>query len=298
MKQQSTFQMIKNILVTLAVINLILLFVFHYELPSFFQHKLDEHREANSSTESTIQVDSSLNIHFPEEDFIYDGSEDLDLTDGVTVTDDIGAVVKAELYASVSAGDNTDQKIVTYTANDSKGNSVTATRTLTLQNYDGPSITVGEDIPTITDTQLNDILTLFQDNKAIEALDGFDSDITSALTSSYTFTDETASEIEITFSVTNMFEESAEETILLPIKRTKPLIVLNQTSVTVSRSESFDPISYVASATNEEGKDLRDKIKLDGEIDLQTAGTYNLTYTLEDTDREQADPVTLEVTVE
>lgn len=295
MKDQSTFQIIKNILIALAIINLVLLFVFQYELPSFFQHKLDERKEA---TTSTVQVDRSLSIHFPEEDFIYDGSEDLDLTDGVTITDDAGTEVVAELYASVSAGDNTDQKIVTYTANDTQGNTVTATRTLTLQNYKGPSITIDSTPPTITDTQLNEILTIFQDNTAVQAFDGFDKDITSALTSSYTFTDETASEIEVTFSVTNMFEESAEETIVLPIKRTKPLIVLNQTSVTVPRSGSFDPISYVASATNEEAKDLKDMIVLEGEVDLQTAGTYTLTYTLQDTDQEQADPVTLEVTVE
>ena len=285
MNESSTFQIIKKILIALAVINLILLFVFQYELPSFFQHKLDEHREATSSTASTTQVDSSLNIHFPEEDFIYDGNEDLNLTNGVTITDGTGAIVEAELYASVSAGDNSDQKIVTYTASDTQGNTVTATRTLTLQNYKGPSITIKPDTLTITDTQLNEILTIFQGNGAVQAFDGFDKDITSALTSSYKFTNDTASEIEVTFSVTNMFEESAEESIVLPIKRTKPLIVMNQTSVTVPRSGSFDPISYVASATNEDGKDLRDKITLEGEVDLQTAGTYTLTYTLQDTDR-------------
>ncbi|MDO4556644.1 MAG: hypothetical protein Q4B70_16130, partial [Lachnospiraceae bacterium] len=137
MKQQKLKSILKYVVTTVAVINLVLLFVFHYELPSFIQHKLNKENEEALASGTAANAET-LTIHFDSDELVYSGKGDLNLTKGVTVTRDNGVEVKASLYSDISAGENQSQKIITYTAEDSYGNSGTATRTLTLKKYKGP----------------------------------------------------------------------------------------------------------------------------------------------------------------
>lgn len=303
MKTNHYITIIKYGLTAIALINLILLFVFHYEIPSGIKDKLlnrNKHTEELYFNSNTKEPDAHdlLNIILDTETLTYDGTAALDLLSGVAVTDKNGDPVELDIYSSIQGTDDPNKKIITYSVRDEEGNEAIAERELLLHNYYGPALSVSQPFPEITDVELDHILEIFLEKNLLSANDGYDKNITSAIQCSYKVADEKARKVDITFTVTNHFKDKVTETITAPISRTKPLIVLADTSVTIKKGESIDPLSYVVSATNEEGQDLISKIKLDGDVNTAAAGNYTITYTLTDSDQEQADPVELTVVVE
>lgn len=298
MNKNKFLNRLKYILTTIALINLVLLFGFHYEIPSIIQDKFfpDQH-SANSTASSKNSEDQTLQIHFDSDFLSYDGSDTLDLLEGVTVTDRKGNPLDLTLYATIESTQESTKKTITYTTSDEEGHRASADRTLLLKNYYGPVLAIGQPYPTVYDTELQFISTTFADSGLLSANDGYGMNITDSIQCDYTVTNDIATEVSVTFSVTNHFGDTASETISLPIARTKPLILLKEEAATLQVSEYFDPLSYVASATNEEGEDLTRLIKTEGTADTSTPGVYEIRYTLTDRDREKADPVTLLLTV-
>lgn len=295
MDSNNLLHRLKYVLTAVAGINLVLLFVFHYEMPSFLKHKLS----GDSTSPSTVQTSNTetLSIVFDSEELTYDGKGNLNLTKGVTVTDKNGVEVKANLFSEIKEGSKKKEKTIQYIAEDSYGNTGSATRILHLKKYDGPSIQPTRDLPSVDDTELASLAAIFKDSKAISAEDGYGNDITSSLEVRYTVKDQTAQEIDLTFQVTNLFNDTATHTVTLPLHRTKPLIVLSAESIHLNLGTAFLPASYVASATDEDGKDISTGIYTEGDIDTDTPGTYRITYKLKDTKGTEADPVSLKITV-
>lgn len=296
MKHGKLFRRFKYIITGLASINLILLFVFHYELPSFIKYKLNE-KEFKQATQKDLTQQDNLIIQFNPEKLTYKGKGDLNLTKGVVVTKDTGIEVKANLYCEIQKGKSKREKIITYIAEDSYGNTGTANRPLVLKGYDGPSISIDNNMPTIDDTELEYVTTIFTEYNALSAADGYDNDITSSIESTYTITDETASQIEITFSITNMFGDTASKSVKMPLQRTRPLITLTKDFETLPLGSIFTPQSYIASATDKDGNDISTAVQTEGTVDTSTPGTYRITYKLTDANDIEAKPVSLKITV-
>ncbi len=295
MNPNNLLHRLKYILTAVAGINLILLFVFHYEMPSFLKHKLS----GGTASPSTVQTakTETLSIVFDNEELTYDGKGSLNLTKGVTVTDENGVEVKASLFSEIKEGSEKKQKIIQYIAEDSYGNTGSATRILHLKKYDGPSIQPTKDLPSVDDTELASLAAIFKDSKAISAEDGYGNDITSSLEVRYTVKDQTAQEIDLTFQVTNLFNDTASHTVTLPLHRTKPLIVLSAESIHLNLGTAFLPASYVTSATDEDGHDISTGVYTEGDINTDTPGTYRITYKLKDAQGNEADSVSLKITV-
>ena len=295
MNQSKLLHRLKQIITIAACLNLIFLFVFHYELPSFLKHKLSGTKQS-----AQIQADSqknTLSIQFDSDELTYSGKGNLNLTKGITVTNTDGTEVKAELFSEITEGKKKNEKIVQYIAEDSDGNTGTATRILHLKKYKKPSIQLKKDLPSIDDSELSSLTALFRDTNLVTANDGYGNDISSSLEVQYTVANQTATELTLTMQVTNLFNDTATHTVTLPLHRTKPLIVLKETSIHLDLGAAFLPISYVASATDEKGDDISVSVYTEGEIDTSTPGTYRITYKLKDASGNEADPVSLKITV-
>ncbi len=297
MLKEKTFTIVRNVLVLIAVINLILLFGFHYEIPKFIQrHFKTEQEDLYINTNEKDTPD--LNINFEEKVLTYDGSGKLDLNQGVTLTDKHGNPVNADIYSSITEGSSPTEKIITYTAEDKDGNTIAVERALILENYTGPSIYLSTAPTVVMDTDLAHLTDFFKDTEFVEALDGYDKDITDSVTISYAVTNKTATELTVTFSVTNMFNDTASESLPIPMQLTKPIIVLTTNKLTLKTGDVFMAGDYIYCATNEEGEDLRGLVNVSQDVNTSTPGTYRVTYELTDTDRESATPMTLVVEVE
>lgn len=296
MQREKLFRILKYILTIAAGINLILLFVFHYELPSFIQHKLNKKQEEELTSE-TIQAKDNLTIHFDSDELIYSGKGDLNLTGGVSVTKGNNIEVKADLYSEIKASDSGSKKIITYTAKDAYGNTGTADRTLILKKYKGPSIKIEKDYPTIDDTELDSITDIFKDSKTVTAYDGYSNVITDSLETIYTITNASATKIKIGFQVTNLFGDTASKIIETKLERTGPLLTLTKEEDHLALGTTFNPVHYIASATDKQGTDISTKVTTEGEINTDQPGTYVLTYKLTDQDGNEAIPRTLKIIV-
>lgn len=295
MFQSRLLHRLQHILTIAACLNLIFLFVFHYELPSFFKHKL-----SSSNQFAQTQSDSkeeTLSIQFDNNELTYSGEGNLNLTKGLVVTNADGTEVKADLFSEISEGKTKNQKIVQYIAEDSDGNTGTATRILHLKNYKEPSIQLQGDLPSIDDSELSSLTAMFRDSRLITAEDGYGNDITSSLEVQYTIENQSATELALTMQVTNLFNDTATYTTIVPLHRTKPLIILKETSIHLDIGTAFLPISYVASATDNAGNDISTAVYTEGEIDTSLPGTYRITYKLKDEAGKEADPVSLKITV-
>ena len=300
MKHSGFLHFFKYTLTILAVLNLVLLFGFRYELPAVIKDKFSGRNPKDELylPKEDIKEEKAPNLTMEDDTLYYDGAEALNLLSGIRVTDENNQPLELTIYATLKSTDETNTKIVLYTVRDEAGNEASAERTLVLSNYTGPSISVGQPYPEIFDVELGHILETFKEANLLNANDGYGKNITDSIQCKYEITNDSASEVKITFSIKNHFEDTATQSITVPISRTKPLIVLKQTSVTLAKSEHFDPMEYVESATNEEAQDLTSLIQMEGNVNTSEAGNYTVTYTLTDSDREPADPVVLKVTVE
>ena len=66
----------------------------------------------------------------------------------------------------------------------------------------------------------------------------------------------------------------------IPVKLSKPLLFLTESSVNIERGESFNSILYIQTAIDQDGSSLSDSVIVTGEVDTSTPGTYTLTYTI------------------
>ncbi len=303
MKNPIFLNSIKYLLTTLAVINLILLFGFHYEIPTaikdkFFKEKTQESYFSTEEKEAAGELTDAVNFRLEMDTLNYDGTESLNLLEGVTVVDKKGNPLELTVYSSIKGTDDQTKKIVTYTAKDEEGNSASIERNLILNNYYGPALTIGTPYPVIYDTTLKNIPQTFKESGILSANDGYGKNITDSIQCSYEVSNDGATEVTVTCSVTNHFDDTVTEKVTIPLTRTQPLILLKESSIKIKQGESFDALSYVKSATNEQSENLTHLIRTEGVVDTNTAGTYEITYKLTDRDLERADDVVLSVTVE
>lgn len=296
MDRQKVFRILKYVATTAAALNLILLFVFHYELPSFIRHKLNKEEEMALAAGEKKGTEP-LTIHFDSDTLTYSGKGDLNLTKGVTVTRGNNIEVKASLYSDIKKGESKKQKIITYTAEDAYGNTGTAERILILKKYKGPSIKVAKDHPSIDDTELDSIASIFKESEALTATDGYGNDITSSVETNYTITDLKAHQMKLGFAVTNMFGDTATLILEMELDRTGPLLTLTKESDRLAVGTQFEPTSYIASATDKKGNDISTSVTTEGDIDTSKPGTYLLTYKLTDSQGNEASPVSLKIIV-
>ncbi|MBO1625743.1 immunoglobulin-like domain-containing protein [Bacillus arachidis] len=186
--------------------------------------------------------------------------------------------------------------VLTYTITDSQGHKVIAKQTVTVKEKEetkneAPMLTV----PFTTTLHIGDT---FDPMKGVTAVDKEDGDLTSKVkykgkvdTSKpgkyiveYAIVDSQGVNATATQSV--IVEENGETPDMEP-KLTVPI------EATINVGDPFDPMKGV-SATDKEDGDITSKVKVDGKVDTSKAGTYELTYTVTDS---QGHKVTAKQTV-
>ncbi|MDI9241571.1 immunoglobulin-like domain-containing protein [Fusibacillus kribbianus] len=295
MKSNRSF-VFKIIVSLLAVINLIALFLLNYQIPGFlpFSQK-DSEKTAVVSVSGSNSSKSGYTIRFDTDTLSYDGTTKLDLLKGVSLVSPDGKTSDIKIFARILAGDSLSRKTVEYSADTADGQ-ITATRSLNLSGYSGPSITLPDTLPSITEEQLDSVLNTMTD---IYADDGYGNDITDSVQASYTLaSDGTGGNVHYKFSVTNAFNDSALVEADLSLGAAKPVLTLLKTSVTIEAGDDFNPLRYVDSAVDTDGSSLSQRIRISGTVDTETPGTYDLTYTASSPSGEVSDPKKLTVIVE
>ncbi|HIZ66978.1 MAG TPA: DUF5011 domain-containing protein [Candidatus Streptococcus faecavium] len=86
----------------------------------------------------------------------------------------------------------------------------------------------------------------------------------------------------ITVTATNKFGNTATA-LLSVIVNAKPQLFLSQDTLEIEKGGTFTPTDY-ASATDKEDGDITESITVDNPVDTQTPGTYEVIYTVEDTE--------------
>lgn len=295
-KKENTFSKVMKIILTIiALLNLAALFLFHYELPGFLSaagnEPSDEARETTAPAAGASA--SGYSFQFDTDPLVYDGQTGLDLLSGVTLVSSDGQTSDAEIYAQIMSGDSLSRKTIEYSA-DTENGQVTASRGLELSAYAGPSISLPEELPDLEESQIDSVLSLLS---GLYADDGYGNDITDSVTASYTM-GEDGMTLHYTFSVTNLFNDTATAAADLSLTASKPVIRLTDTAVTIPAGSSFEPLAYVDSAVDVDGSSLSHRIYIRGSVDTETPGIYTLTYTATSEDGTASDPRELTVTVQ
>lgn len=317
-------KILKWLVSLLAIANMILLFVFNYNIPGLsglfdrgsgsqesVYGNLDGGGESISGMEGlvgTVSTDEnaegtgeeeeppSYRFYFDPETLKYDGQDNLNLLEGVSLVSDTGMESDAKIFASIVSGSSRSEKTITYTA-DTESGRVEATRKLKLVDYEGPSIELPDEMPIVDDTTKDDILSLMTGDMSISADDGFGNDISGAVTAVYNTDSTTPRTLYYIFTVKNTFDDTAEISAEVTLELSKPVVMLTQKAVRIDAGESFSPLSYVSYAIDTDGTSLSTSIQIQGTVDNYTPGTYTLEFIATNSEGVQSDPAELTVTV-
>lgn len=293
-RKRNGFQILQIVLVVIALFNLIALFLFDYTLPSFSVFQPEENE---LTTQEPTETQSPYSIQFDSNTITYDGTKELDLLSGVSVVKNDGTILKSDVFAHIVTGETLHDKVITYSVDTDAGR-ITANRNLKLINYTGPSLVLPEELPKVSEALLDSILTYMPTDGSFIATDGFGNNITSAVTADYTIDPRDPSLVHYVFSIKNMFNDMASVAADIIIESNRPVLVLTQTAVTLPKGTSFQPLLYVENAKDSQGNSLLHRIHINGTVDVNTPGTYLLTYSVKDTNEETSLPQQLVVTVE
>lgn len=165
-------------------------------------------------------------------------------------------------------------------------------------NDAAPSITLADNLPDLTQDDLDDVVPVLKEADAISADDGNGNDITDDIEAYATADLDNLGDFTLHFSVTNDNDKTAEATADVTVEITKPILELTEYNVTLNRNARFQDLSYVDTAVDEDGSDLSRAIHIDGSVNTSSAGTYDVTYTIRSTRDNASAEKTLHVTVE
>lgn len=255
-----------------------LIFVFRYSYS--LDHKTDTVTEYNPGS-----------ITFDSDEIVFDGKNHLDLLSGVHIDDGNGNDITDTANVVITADGTLNRKIVRYTCFDAQGHTLTATRTLVMEDYDGPSLNVTQPL-TIDASVLDNLIPYLQANNHLTALDGFGVNITPLVTCQRELISEGL--YKMTFRVVNNYHDEKTISVIVRIngKVDDPTIVLFSDTVSVPMDRSFDPMNFIVSQSSCVGK-----IDVDSSVNVSKPGNYRVIYTAYTKDMTAKSTKIMQVTV-
>ncbi|MGC6480486.1 MAG: BspA family leucine-rich repeat surface protein [Flavobacteriaceae bacterium] len=234
-----------------------------------------EEEDPIDSTPPTISISGSPTVIIQVGDSYTDA--------GATATDDVDGDLTASITVSGTVDTATEGTYyITYSVMDAAGNLATAQRRVIVSEAD-------DIIPPVISLQGSSTLTIIQGETFTDpgatATDETDGDLTASITVSGTVDVDTPGSYTITYRVADAAgnETLATRTVVVePLPdTTAPVITLQGSSTIVLQlGETFtDP---AASATDETDGDLTSSITSSGTVDVNTPGTYTITYGVSD----------------
>lgn len=232
------------------------------------------------------QVNSALTkktqkcqIQWSPEILVYDGTSELDIMQGVLVTDEDGNDRTSDARAVLQNTEQLNQKMIYYSLNGYSEKLTDQGRMLLLENYTGPTIQVDSEVQ-LTVTQLGNLPGVLAERKQLEADNGYGKEITGQVS---WYREKTAEgEYSIFFTVSNEFGDVATAQCRAYIDGVKDDIVLTlrQEQISISQNEPFVPLDWVLEAEDANGENLIDGVEVEGTVNSSVPGNYTITYRL------------------
>lgn len=249
------------------------------------------------------QVNSALTkktqkcqIQWSPEILVYDGTSELDIMQGVLVTDEDGNDRTSDARAVLQNTEQLNQKMIYYSLNGYSEKLTDQGRMLLLENYTGPTIQVDSEVQ-LTVTQLGNLPGVLAERKQLEADNGYGMEITGQVS---WYREKTAEgEYSIFFTVSNEFGDVATAQCRAYIDGVKDDIVLTlrQEQISISQNEPFVPLDWVLEAEDANGENLIDGVEVEGTVNSSVPGNYTITYRLTSLDGRQCATRNLSVKV-
>lgn len=242
------------------------------------------------------QKTQKCQIQWSPEILVYDGTSELDLMQGVLVTDEDGNDRTSDARAVLQNTEQLNQKMIYYSLNGYSEKLTDQGRMLLLENYTGPTIQVDSEVQ-LTVTQLGNLPGVLAERKQLEADNGYGKEIMGQVS---WYREKTAEgEYSIFFTVSNEFGDVATAQCRAYIDGVKDDIVLTlrQEQISISQNEPFVPLDWVLEAEDANGENLIDGVEVEGTVNSSVPGNYTITYRLTSLDGRQCATRNLSVKV-
>ncbi len=267
-----------------AVLNLVALFVFHYELPSWLRQAESPTFQPAAATEPPA-VSEKLSI--PVIPVNYSGEAELDeliMGDVYLMGSDRQPVDDAVIRYEILPGESRRKKIIRYTTTLESGETLTEDRDMNLTTrYTGPTITLLGALPDIDPANEDRYLGRLLDKNVFRADDGFGNDMTEQVTIEFSGLSDENPNAEMTLRLENQIHDAYEKTLTVDVyEYTGVVLTLSDYDITLRVGDEFDPRDYIAVAHDTEGYDLTESVVTDGAVDTDQAGEYEIWYWVAD----------------
>ncbi|MBC6311003.1 DUF5011 domain-containing protein, partial [Listeria sp. FSL L7-1582] len=165
---------------------------------------------------------------------------------------------------------------ITYEVSDSDGNTSSKTIEITVTSNDKPVINGAED-------ESIEIGTSFDAKKDVTASDTEDGDLTNQIIVIGDVDTSKVGTYPITYEVSDSDGNTSSKTIEITVTSNDKPVINGAEDESIDIGTSFDAKKDVTASDTEDG-DLTSQIEVDGIVDTNRAGTYELTYTVTDSD--------------
>lgn len=234
-----------------------------------------------SRSDSTVPViESSMDVL---EISVESGEEAL--FSGLTAYDEKdGDLTDKIMIARTSRLDESDSCQIKYVVFDSSNNSAVLTRTVRYTDYESPKFALSEPLAYSIGENIR-----FLDR--VTATDALDGDITSKIkVTSSSISNYQAGTYPVELEVSNGYGDKAVlqlNVVVTENAESGPEISLSEYLVYIKTGETFSPRSYIRGVYDTDGSVMStSRVSISGNVDTETAGCYQLTYSADSADGE------------
>ena len=205
-------QIVWVVVTLLAVLNLVVLFVWPEKIAAVFGKSQEYHSEV---AEEDSKGSGEAQLSVPEEKRTFNGKGIFNPMEGVEAQDVDGSDLTEHVSVTYSSGKTPSEKQIRYRVYDSEGNQMEAEQILDLENYKGPSITLGV-VQSVSWEELQNLTEVLVEKGLLKADDGFGNDVSRGVVFSYEILYESR-QAEVTFSFINDFQDFKSEKCLIQV---------------------------------------------------------------------------------
>ncbi|MDO4977725.1 MAG: hypothetical protein Q4E53_10750 [Eubacteriales bacterium] len=277
-RENGILPIFRYIVTLLAVVNLVLLFVFDYNVPGFSKviTYINNKRDHVEGAKTRVgQSTGNIIIDFGENALVYDGEEPFDPFVDVTVKDSEGNELSKEFLTYIITGETNKEIEYLYTDGEMEGTSV---RKLELTDYSGPSVEITKSLADLSDDTLGDLKKLYQGSYRVQ--DGFGHDCTDQAKIEVAPTTDYDGTFHVVISVTNQFGDSAMQEQNVASAFAIPHLKLTEEEVNVKLGDVFEPHDYILYAVDYDGSNQTESVEIDSNVDSAVLGDYKVKYDL------------------
>ncbi|MDM0612557.1 DUF5011 domain-containing protein, partial [Clostridium perfringens] len=201
---------------------------------------------------------------------------------GVTATDTEDGNVTDKIKVEGSVDVNKPGKYeLTYTVTDSDGNTTTVKRVVTVN----PKMVEINNAPIIiAENKTIKVGDTFDPMAGVTAEDKEDGNLTNKIKIISNNVDiKIPGVYKVVYEVTDSQGATSTKTITVTVLSNDAPVISGTDNISIKEGDAFDPMAGVTATDTEDGN-VTDKIKVEGSVDVNKPGKYELTYTVTDSD--------------